>query len=121
MDCGLPITSRANATFWWTFLLGSSRKSWNTQPIERRSAGTFQLRQPGQVLAGHVHLARARDLLLEQQAQERRLAGAARADEEDELALLDVDVDPVERGPRARGVALGHLLQPDHPFSLGAT
>ena len=39
---GLPITSRANATFWKTVLLGSRRKSWNTQPIERRSAGTFQ-------------------------------------------------------------------------------
>ena len=39
---GLPITSSANATFCSTVLLGSSRKSWNTQPILRRSAGTFQ-------------------------------------------------------------------------------
>ena len=36
------MTCSAKATFWWTFLFGSRRKSWNTQPIERRSAGTFQ-------------------------------------------------------------------------------
>jgi len=29
---GRPITSRANATFWKTVLLGSRRKSWNTVP-----------------------------------------------------------------------------------------
>src|SRR5690606_41624635 len=35
----LPSTSRANATFSHTVLFGSSRKSWNTQPIclRRRS------------------------------------------------------------------------------------
>ena len=38
----LPITCRANATFSDTVLLGSSRKSWNTVPIWRRSRGTFQ-------------------------------------------------------------------------------
>ncbi len=38
---GLPITSSAKAMFWWTFLLGSSRKSWKTHPMERRKAGTF--------------------------------------------------------------------------------
>ena len=37
----MPITSRAKATFWKTVLFGSSRKSWNTQPMDRRSAGTF--------------------------------------------------------------------------------
>src|SRR6266498_1860661 len=37
-----PITSRAKATFSRTVLLGRSLKSWNTQPIARRSAGTFQ-------------------------------------------------------------------------------
>src|SRR6266567_2523505 len=40
---GFPITSSAKAMFWYTFLLGSSRKSWNTQPILRRRCGTFQL------------------------------------------------------------------------------
>lgn len=42
-DCGLPITCRAKATFSATVLPGSSRKSWNTTPILRRSPGTFQL------------------------------------------------------------------------------
>ena len=38
-----PITSSANATFSRTVLFDSSLKSWNTQPMERRSAGTFQV------------------------------------------------------------------------------
>src|ERR671913_91326 len=37
-----PMTSRAKATFSRTVLLDSSLKSWNTQPMERRRAGTFQ-------------------------------------------------------------------------------
>ena len=40
---GLPITCSAKATFSETVLFGSSRKSWKTVPIWRRSAGTFQL------------------------------------------------------------------------------
>ena len=40
---GLPITCSANATFSATVLFGSSRKSWKTVPIWRRSRGTFQL------------------------------------------------------------------------------
>ena len=40
VSAGLPITSRANATFSPTDLLGSSRKSWNTQPMRCRSRGT---------------------------------------------------------------------------------
>src|SRR5258705_5256124 len=33
------MTSRANATFAYAVLFGSSRKSWKTQPIERRKFG----------------------------------------------------------------------------------
>ena len=40
---GRPITSRAKATFSKTVLLGSSLKSWKTQPMLRRRNGTFQL------------------------------------------------------------------------------
>ena len=36
------MTSRAKATLSYTFFLGSSRKSWKTQPIVRRSAGTLR-------------------------------------------------------------------------------
>ena len=38
---GLPMTSRAKPTFSATVFFSSSRKSWKTQPIVRRSAGTF--------------------------------------------------------------------------------
>ena len=41
-EIGRPVTCIANATFSWTVLPGKSRKSWNTVPIWRRSAGTFQ-------------------------------------------------------------------------------
>jgi hypothetical protein len=37
----LPITSSAKATFSYAVRLGSSRKSWNTQPIDRRNPGIF--------------------------------------------------------------------------------
>ena len=43
VDEGLPMTCSAKATFSATVLFGSSRKSWNTVPISRRMAGTFQL------------------------------------------------------------------------------
>ena len=39
----LLITSRANDTFSYTFFFGSSRKSWNTQPMRRRRSGTLRL------------------------------------------------------------------------------
>ncbi len=39
---GLPITSRAKATFSATVLLVSSRKSWNTHPMVCRSRGTLR-------------------------------------------------------------------------------
>ena len=56
---GLPMTSSANATFSATVLFGSSRKSWNTVPIWRRSAGTFQCESLAEVLAGDVDLPRS--------------------------------------------------------------
>ena len=40
---GLLITSRAKATFWATVRSRSSRKSWKTQPMVRRSLGTCHL------------------------------------------------------------------------------
>ena len=39
----LPRTSSANATFSATVLVGSSRKSWKTHPMVRRSFGTCHL------------------------------------------------------------------------------
>jgi hypothetical protein len=56
--------------------------------------------QRGDVLAGDVDLALLGGLLTVEEAQEGRLAGARRSDQEDELALVDVD----------RCVAQGHVL-----------
>src|ERR1700750_3009358 len=50
-------------------------------------------RQPPEVLAGDLHPAAGRVLLLEQESQERRLAGAGRADQEGEVALVSVEDD----------------------------
>ena len=94
---GLPITCSAKATFSATVLFGSSRKSWKTVPIWRRSAGHLPAGEPVDLLAGDVDLAAGGPRLAQHQPQERRLAGAGGADEEDELALLDLDVDVVER------------------------
>ena len=51
--------------------------------------------------------------------QRRRLPAARRADEDDELAVGDVEVDLVD-GQRAVGIALGDVVQDDvgHWYSL---
>ena len=79
-----------NATFSNTVMRGISLKSWKTKPTRapvrlhlRRRRASRRSRPPT------VELALARQLLAQQQAQERRLAGAARAGQEDELALVD--------------------------------
>ena len=55
------------------------------------------LRQLHDVAAGLEDLPRVGELLAQQEPDEGRLAGAGRADEEDELALLDLDGDVAER------------------------
>ena len=101
MACrGLPITCSANATFSNTVLFGSSRKSWNTTPIWRRSCGTFQLASRPRSLPATWTDAAGRPLLPQHEPQERRLARPGRADEEDELALDDLEGHVVDRGPR---------------------
>ena len=49
--------------------------------------------EPGDVLAVEDDLAPGRDLVADEQLDERRLAGARRPDEEDEIALGDDEVD----------------------------
>jgi len=53
-------------------------------------------------------------VLLEQQPQEGRLAGAGGADQEDELALVDLRRHVIEGRPGAGRVELGDVLQFDH-------
>src|SRR4029453_823261 len=54
----LPMTSRAKATFSYAVRLGSRRKSWNTQPIERRKCGIFHDRREVTSLALTITLPR---------------------------------------------------------------
>src|SRR3954454_17373790 len=72
------------------------------------------VRQPPDVLAGPVDNAPRRPLLAQDQPQERRLARPGRTDEEDELALDDLEAHVVDGGPRGPGVDLGDVLEPDH-------
>jgi len=70
-------------------------------------------RELGDVLAGHVDVALGGLLLPQHQADERGLAGAGRPDDEDELALVDLDGDVLQRDVRIL-VDLGDVLGPDH-------
>ena len=87
----LPITSSANATFSNTVFCCSSRKSWNTQPITCRRLGMCR---PGSLLTWNFDTRMSPVVgcsSAEQQPHERRLARTGRADEEDELTLVDLD------------------------------
>src|SRR6266404_914979 len=69
--------------------------------------------EPGEVAAADHDLPFARVELLEEQAHERGLARARGADDEDELALVDVKGDVTE-GDDVGLVDLRHLLEDDH-------
>ena len=71
-------------------------------------------REPDEVLAQDVDLALGGPLLLEHKPEERGLAGAARADQEDELALFDVERDALECSALLARVQLGHVCKSDH-------
>src|SRR4029077_16844831 len=70
--------------------------------------------QPVDLLAGDVDPPTAGPRLAQDQPQEGRLAGAGGTYEEDELALLDIDVDSLERRLLLRGVRRGDVLESDH-------
>ncbi len=53
-------------------------------------------------------------------AQQRRLARTGLADDEEELALVDREVDVDERGLRRVGVRERHVLERDHASSTGS-
>src|SRR5205807_5427550 len=71
------------------------------------------VRQPSDVAAAEDDAPVRRLELLQQQPHERRLAGARRAHHEDELALVDREVDRVERRD-VRLVDLRDVLEQDH-------
>ena len=99
MTClDLPMTSSANATFSNAVLFGSSLKSWKTQPMLRRRYGTFQFFILTRSWPATMICPRLGQELAQQQPDERRLARARVAHDEDELARADLDVDVVEGG-----------------------
>jgi hypothetical protein len=69
--------------------------------------------QLGEVLAGDVDVALGRLLLFQQEPDERALARARLAYDEDELTLLHLDGDVLERG-RPVAVDLRDVLKTDH-------
>src|SRR6266511_1556665 len=69
--------------------------------------------EPVELLAGHPDAPAGGLVLLGQQAQEGGLARARLAHHEDELTLVDLDRDVVERD-HVRAVHLGHMLKLDH-------
>ena len=81
-----------------TVRVGISLKSWKMKPMPRRYSWISLRFSVARLWPLTNELALAGALLHQQQAQERRLAGAARAGEEDELALVDGE----RAGPAAR-------------------
>ena len=92
---------------------GSSLKSWKTQPEVAAQQRHLRALQPAEVAAADDDPAARRLELLQQQADDRRLARAGRADDEDELALVDHERDVAERD-HVRVVDLRHRLEHDH-------
>jgi hypothetical protein len=70
-----------------------------------------------QVFAGDADAAGRRLLLAQREAQERRLAGPGRPDEEDELALLDLEGQAVQRCLVLRRIQLADVVEKDHDAS----
>ena len=58
--------------------------------------------------------------LVQEELDDRRLAGTGGADEEDELTLLDTDADIVQRRPRRLRIRLRHVLELNHGWRVYA-
>jgi hypothetical protein len=71
-------------------------------------------RELRQVAPGDVHRSVGRLLLAKHQLQERRLARPRGADQEHELAPLDLETDVAQRRARRFVVHLGDALESDH-------
>ena len=100
-------TRRSGASLASTFSsavsVGIRLNCWKTKPNERRrSSASSPSRKLGEVAALEEDVA-ARPVERAEQLEQRRLAGAARALERDELARLDRQVDALERVDRRVG------------------
>ena len=108
------MTSSAKATFSWTVLLLSSRKSWNTVPTWRRSAGTFQLDSRARSFPATCTWPLVARSSLRTRRRKVDLPEPGLPDQEDELPLADLDADVVQRRPGLARVELGDVLEADH-------
>ena len=105
VDRGAPVTSSAKATFSATVFVGSSRKSWKTVPIRRRSARDLRAPHAQQVVARDGHLPVRRNLLADEQPDEGALAGAGRPDEEREVCRAGCRRSPRRARPCRSGTS----------------
>ena len=110
----MPITCRAKATFSETVLFGQEPEVLEDGADLAAQPRHLPAGEPVDLLAGDVDPAAGRSRLAQHQPQERRLARAGGADEEDELALLDVDGHVVEGRSALTGVGLVDLLEANH-------
>jgi hypothetical protein len=88
----VPITSSAKPTFSCTVLLGSSEVLEDDADLAAE-ARHLAAPQAGEIAAGHEHGAGRGQLVADEQLDERALARAGRADEEDEVALGHDEID----------------------------
>ncbi len=116
---GAPVTSSANATFSRTVLRGSSRKSWNTMPIWRRSCGisprlmvprSWPATSSVPVVASSSHTSSLMSVLLP--APEGPTRNTKSPSGHDQVDVL--------HGVLAVGVDLGHLVHADRDAAGGA-
>ena len=73
--------------------------------------------QPAQLVAGDQHRPLGGLLLAQREPEQGRLAGPGLADDEDELAAADLEVDPAQGRPGRPGIDLGDVLETDHAAS----
>ena len=111
---GLLMTCSAKAMFSLTVLFFQQPEVLEDAAHRAAQLGHLPLAHLVEVLVGHPELALGGGLLTQQQTQERRFPGPGRADEEDELSLVDVDGDVLERSARTRGVELADMVEANH-------
>src|SRR6266496_3293818 len=86
-----------------------SSTRWAIAPADRLEGGAPEL---GDVDAVHEHGARVRPQEPEQVLEQHRLAAAAPADDDHDLARRDVEIHPLQHGLAAEG--LSQALDADH-------
>ena len=100
-----PCIFSPNSTFWSTVRCGKSAKCWKTVVVGRLCGGRSTSDSPSSRM-----LAARRELVSADHPQRRRLPAAGRTEQDDVLAVVDVEVEVVD-GDRAAGEDLPHVDQ----------